>query len=82
MNEFLYCYKPIRVPKVKGMYNFKCKKEKRKLVTKVPSSNKDWKRKFFFVNGSNWACSPKEVGGMQPVDCTLGVLPKSGESSI
>ena len=82
LNEFLYCYKPIRVPKVKGMYYFKCKKEECKLVTEVPSSNRDWKRKFFFVNRSNRVCSPKEVGGVQPIDCTWGVLPKSGESSV
>ena len=53
LNEFLYCHKPVRVPRVKEMYYFKCRKEECKLVTKVPSFNRDWKRKFFFVNGSN-----------------------------
>ena len=53
LNEILYCHKPVRVPKVKGMYYFKCRKEERKLVIEVPSFNRDWKRKFFFVNGSN-----------------------------
>lgn len=68
LNEFLYCHKPVRVPKVKRMYYFKCRKEERKLVTEFPSFNRDWKRKFFFVNGSKWVCSPEEVGGMQPID--------------
>ena len=36
LNEFLYCYRHVRVPKVKGMYYFKCRKEERKLVTEVP----------------------------------------------
>ena len=64
------------------MYYFKCRKEERKLVTEVPSFNRDWKRKFFFVNGSNWICSLEEVGGLQSIDSTWGVLTKSGESSI
>ena len=71
-NEFLYCYRPVQVPKVKGIYYFKCRKEERNLVTKVPSSNRDWKRKIFFVNGLNWVYSLEEVGGVQPIDCTWG----------
>lgn len=52
-----------------------------KLITKIPSPNKDWKEKLFFDNGTNWVCGLKEVSTVKPVDCTWGVLPKSGESS-
>ena len=60
LDEFLYFYKPIRVPKAEGMYYFKCRKRERQLITKIPSSNGDWKEKFFFVLGSDWVCSPEE----------------------
>ena len=53
LNEFLYCYKPVRVPKVKGMYYFKCWKEECQLVIEIPSTNMDWKEIFFFVSGTN-----------------------------
>uniref|UniRef100_A0A7N2R4R3 Uncharacterized protein n=1 Tax=Quercus lobata TaxID=97700 RepID=A0A7N2R4R3_QUELO len=52
-------------------------KRERQLVTKIPSSNRDWKEKFFFVPGSDWACRPDEVAIAEPVDYTWGILPKS-----
>ena len=41
MDEFLYCYKPIRAPKAEGMYYFQCRKKERQLVIEIPSSNRD-----------------------------------------
>ena len=82
LDEFLYYYKPIRVPKAKGMYYFKCRKSEHYLVTKIPSSNRDWKENFFFGLRSNWVCSSNEVATVEPVDCTWGVLPKSYELSV
>ena len=67
-------------PKLRVCITLSVGKKELKLVTKVPSSNRDWKRNFFFVNGSKWVCSPEEVGGVQAVDCTWGVLPKSSKS--
>jgi len=70
LDEFLYCYKLICAPKAERMYYYKCRKRERQLVTKIPSSNRDWKEKFFFVLVSNWVCSPEEVGTAEPVDYT------------
>ena len=53
LDEFLYCYKLICAPKAERMYYYKCRKRERQLVTKIPSSNRDWKEKFFFVLVSN-----------------------------
>ena len=41
VDEFLYCYKPIRAPKAEGMYYFQCRKKERQLVIEIPSSNRD-----------------------------------------
>lgn len=82
LDKFLYCYKPFHVRKAERMYYFKCRKREHQLVTKIPSSNRDWKEKFFFVPGSNWACRPDEVAITEPVDYTWGILPKFGELPI
>ena len=51
LDEFLYFYKLIHDLKAKGMYYFKCRKRERQLVTKIPSSNGDWKEKFSLCLG-------------------------------
>uniref|UniRef100_A0A7N2LHS7 Uncharacterized protein n=1 Tax=Quercus lobata TaxID=97700 RepID=A0A7N2LHS7_QUELO len=45
-----------------GMYYFKCRKRERQLVTKIPSSNGDWKEKFCFQLGSDWPSDKRKFG--------------------
>lgn len=49
----------------------------------MPDSNKNWKSKYFFVQGTNWVCKPEEWDSMpNRFDDNWGVLDKSSESSV
>ena len=55
-NKFFYYYKPQQIATSKGFYKFVLRKAMLKLVSDIPDSNCDWKSRYFFVQGSNWAC--------------------------
>ena len=61
MDEFLYCYKPSEISQSLGFYHFSARGSNCRLVRSLPSSNRRWKTKFFFVSGF-WAGNPNEVG--------------------
>jgi hypothetical protein len=60
VKEFLYCYR--LEEKYTGVWTFHCRCSKRNLVSDLPSSNKKWKNRFFFVSGE-W-----EFGNMDKAD--------------
>ena len=82
LDKFFYCYKPQQIAYLKGFYNFVMRKAILKLVTNVPDSNRDWKGRNFFVQGTDWVCRPEEWVDVIKFDNTLGVLDTAGESSI
>ena len=75
--EFLHCYRPDEIDKSKGMYSFVRRKSVLKVIYKTPDSNRDWKSRYFFLEGDDWICHLGETDFM-PVDKTWGILDPSG----
>ena len=77
VEEFFHYYHPVEITKSRGMYSFVARSPLLRLVSDTPDSNRDWKSKYFFMDGSEWVCHPGETEFM-PVDTTWGVLHSSG----
>ena len=73
VQEFLHCYRPDEIDKSKGMYSFVLRKYVLKVIFETPDSNRDWKSRYFFLEGDGWMCHPGETEHM-PVDKTWGIL--------
>ena len=77
VREFLHCYHPDEIDKSKGMYSFVPRKSVLKVIYKTTDSNRDWKSRYFFLEGDGWMCHLGETDYM-PVDKTWGILDPSG----
>ena len=77
IREFLHCYRPDEIDKSRGMYSFVPRKSVLKVIYETPNSNRDWKSRYFFLEGDSWMCHPRETNFM-PVDRTWGILDSSG----
>ena len=77
VREFLHCYRPDKIDKSRGMYSFVPRKSVLKVIYETPDSNRDWKSRYFFLEGDGWMCHPRETDFM-PVDRTWGILDTSG----
>ena len=75
--EFLHCYRPDEIDKSRGMYSFVPRKSVLKVIYETPDSNRDWKSRYFFLEGDGWKCHPGETDFL-PVDKTWGILDPSG----
>ena len=75
--EFLHCYHPDEINKSKGMYSFVPRKSVLKVIYETPDSNRDWKSRYFFLEGDGWMCHLREMDYML-VDKTWGILDLSG----
>ena len=53
LDEFFYCYRPHHISSSKGTYHFAVKEKDLKLVFDMPDSNRNWKSRFFFVEGTD-----------------------------
>ena len=53
LDEFFYCYRPHHISSSKGTYHFAIREKELKLVSDMPDSNRNWKSKFFFVEGTD-----------------------------
>ena len=83
LEEFFFCYKPQEIPRSKSLYNFVCHRATLKLISNMLDFNRQWKARFFFVQGVNWVCSLDEWSSVRSFyDHSWGQLPKSGESSV
>ena len=69
VQEFLRCYRPDEIDKSKGMYSFVPRKSILKVIYETPDSNRDWKGRYFFLEGDGWMCHLGETNYM-PVDKT------------
>ena len=47
-------------------------------MSNMPDSNRNWKDRYFFVQGTNWVCRPEEwVTMSHGFDNTLGIVKDS-----
>ena len=51
IREFLHCYRLDEIEKSKGMYSFAPRKFVLKVSYETPDSNRDWKSRYFFLEG-------------------------------
>ena len=77
VREFLHCYHPDEIAQLKGMYNFVPRSPLLRLVCETPDSNRNWKGRYFFMEGDGWISRPSDNEFM-PVDTTWDILPLSG----
>ena len=73
VREFLHCYRPDEIDRSRGMYSFASRSPLLKVIFETPDSNRDWKSRYFFLEGDEWMGRPGETEHM-PVDTTWGVL--------
>ena len=76
VREFLHCYRPNEIEKSRGIYSFVPRSPLLKVIFKTPNSNRDWKSRYFFLEGDEWMCHLEDTEHM-PVDTTWGILPPS-----
>ena len=60
LDEFFYCYRPHHITSCKGMYHLTIREKDLKLVFDMPYSNRNWKSRYFFVEGTDWVCRQEE----------------------
>jgi hypothetical protein len=60
VDEFLFCYEPYQIALSRGFWTFKNRDANTKVVQGLPSSDRIWKDKYFFVCGDNWERLPQE----------------------
>ena len=64
LDEFFYYYRPHHISFSKGTYHFSVREKDLKLVSDMPDSNRNWKSRFFFVEGTDWVCREEEWATM------------------
>ena len=58
VREFLHCYYPDEIDKSRRMYSFVPRSPLLKVIFETPDSNRDWKSRYFFLEGDEWMCHP------------------------
>ena len=69
VREFLHCYCPDEIDKSKGLYSFVPRSSLLKVIYETSDLNRDWKNRYFFLEGDAWMCRPGDTENM-PVDTT------------
>ena len=54
MHEFLHCYCPNEIDRSRGIYSFASRSSLLKVIFETPDSNRDWKSRYFFLEGDEW----------------------------
>ncbi len=60
MDEFLHCYKPYQIAVSLGFWTLNNRQKGMKLVTSLPTTNREWKDDYVFICGENWKGLPWE----------------------
>ena len=60
VEEFFHRYLPSEITQSKGMYSFMPRSPLLRLVCDTPDSNRNWKGRYFFLQGDEWMCHPSE----------------------
>ena len=61
VREFLHCYRLDEIDKSRRMYSFVPRSPLLKVIYETPDSNKDWKNHYFFLEGDDWMCHPRDT---------------------
>ena len=69
VREFLHCYCPDKIDKSRGLYSFVPRSPLLKVIYETLDSNRDWKSRYFFLEGDGWMCRPGDTKHM-PIDTT------------
>ena len=69
VREYFHCYRLDEINKSRGIYSFLPRSPLLKVIFETPNSNKDWKSRYFFLEGNEWMCRPRDMEHM-PVDTT------------
>ena len=79
VDEFHYCYKPLEITQSSGFYRFSSRGYQFSLIRDHSSSDRLWKKEFFFIYG-NWARDPIDVNNASfpPFTSALGRLRPEG----
>ena len=77
VKEFFHCYHLDEIAQLKGMYSFVPRSLLLRLVCETPDSNRNWKSRYFFMEGDEWMCRPSDNEYM-PIDTTWGIMPLFG----
>ena len=56
LNKFFYCYKSQQISLSKGIYHFLARKMSLRLVSDMLDSYRNWKNRYFFVQGNGIVC--------------------------
>ena len=64
LDEFFWCYRPQHILSSKGVYHFAVREKELKLVSDMLDSNRKWKGRYLFVEGTNWVCRQEEWESM------------------
>ena len=73
VKEFLHCYRSDEIDKSRGVYSFVPRSLLLKVIYETPDSNRDWKSRYFFLEGDGWMCRLGDTEHM-PIDTTWGIL--------
>ena len=73
VKEFFHRYHSDEIAQSKGMFSFMPKSPLLRLVCESPDFNRNWKSRYFFMEGDKWMCHPGDTDYM-PVDATWGIL--------
>ena len=73
VREFLHYYSPNEIDKSRGIYSFVPRSPLLKVIFETPDSNRDWKSRYFFLEGDEWMCRPGNTKYM-PIDTTWDIL--------
>ena len=82
LDEFFYCYRPHHIASSKGTYHFSARDKNLRLVSDMPDSNRNWKSRYFFVEGTDWVYRQEEWATMPHgyFDNTWAFVRDSGQS--
>ena len=69
VHEFLHCYHPNEIDRSRWMCSFASRSPLLKVIFETPDSNRDWKSRYFFLEGDEWMGHPRDTEHM-PVNTT------------
>ena len=77
VEEFFHYYRPSEITQSKSMYSFVPRSPLLRLVCNTSDSNRNWKSRYFFIQGDDWMCHHGDQEYMS-VDKTWGIMPPFG----